>query len=246
MKAVQHQHESAMGYRSVANESENKQTVTNIIDQRPEAAAQQEIQMMADARAVNSAQPPIQMKGGYIPGNKHSNYNSLGSNVCTAGAGFTETQKGNIYDKNEERGSSSSKYKAPMIDDYDDEMLVRNLSYVGTVDHIYPASKGGMNAYDNAQVIDVNKNISVGNDYPKHGFNGTEIYIGHNVTADTGMNQKTIAKGTRFDVSGNGSTATIDMSSKLPDNGNWQDPSKVTMAQAKNWEILPTNIPNPL
>jgi hypothetical protein len=242
---------------------------SGVADQRPSAAAQRQLaQLIAQSPAMASQRKmvelvsggsrmatqrvqlaaiggqgakPIQLMGGYIPG-ANGPYANLGNNVATAGNAFSDNVRNAVLNANS--NNLGNTVNAPQTDDQTGNALVRTYSRIAAIDHIYPAGIGGMNCYRNAQVIDQATNAGIGNTYPKHGYNGARMYMGHAVTAHVpnevdGMNEPedvNIAQGTIFDIEGSGANAEIDMSGTL--DGQRDDPDEVTPQQARNWGIL--------
>ncbi len=204
---------------------------------------------IAETNPQNLNQAPIQTKtvqrmGGYIPA-ADGPYQGLGDNIATIGNAFANNQRTAILDQNENNAGNT--IAANQTDDQTGNSLVREYSDIAAVDHIYPASFGGMNCYRNAQVIDQATNSAIGNTYPKHQYNGARMYMGHAVNAQVpnnvnGNNQVQVVNipaRNIYNINGNGAGATIDMGATLVNQRN--DANAISLANARNWGILGTN-----
>lgn len=143
---------------------------------------------------------------GYIPGNTNGLYAGLGNNLATCGGSFSSQQKNEILFQNKAAGPT------PVNVSYHDDQTglpLGSFFEVAVADHIYPASLGGINAYANAQIISGSTNSSIRNTYPKHGYTGSRLYVGHNWFGYINGKRQSIAQGSIFTINGSGATATV-------------------------------------
>lgn len=147
----------------------------------------------------------IQLVGGYIPGNPAGPYAALGNNFSSPGTDFSAAQKNAILNAN---FGNAQQINVTYQDDHNGNPL-GDYTQVAAIDHIYPKGLGGINAYANAQVIDAHTNSGIGNAYPKHGYNGARLYVGHPWRRNIGGMLYNCPVGTIFSINGNGAGATI-------------------------------------
>lgn len=147
----------------------------------------------------------IQLVGGYIPGNPAGPYAALGNNFSLPGRDFSVFQKNTILNNN---SGHAQQINVTYRDDHNGNPL-GNYTQVAAIDHIYPKGLGGINAYANAQVIDAHTNSGIGNVYPKHGYNGARLYVGHPWTRNIGGIVYNCPVGSIFSINGHGAGATI-------------------------------------
>ena len=150
---------------------------------------------------VISCNKTLQLVGGYIP-NQNGPYVGLGLNMASPNNDFTLFQRNQILTNNSNRGQN-------MINvSYHDDQTQNPLgafNQAAAIDHIYPKQLGGVNAYINAQVIDASTNSRIGNAYPKMGYTGSRLYVGHNWT----LNGMQLPAGSILPIIGNGAQALI-------------------------------------
>lgn len=147
----------------------------------------------------------IQLVGGYIPGNPNGPYAGLGNNVASPETNFSPTQKNNILNAN---SGNALQINVTYHDDNNNNSL-GDYTQVAAIDHIYPKGLGGINAFANAQVIDAHTNSSIGNTYPKHGYNGSRLYVGHTWNAATFGLPHNYPVGSILQINGHGAAARI-------------------------------------
>lgn len=147
----------------------------------------------------------IQLVGGYISGNPVGPYAGLGNNNSSPGTDFSQFQKNTILNAN---SGNAQQINVTYHDDYNDNPL-GNYTQVAAIDHIYPKGLGGINAYANAQVIDAHTNSSIGNTYPKHGYNGVRLYVGYTWSRNINGTQYTYPVGSILQIIGHGAAARI-------------------------------------
>lgn len=172
----------------------------------------------------------IQLVGGYIPGNFVGPYAGQGNNISSPETDFSAIQKNNIFIAN---SGNAQQINVTYHDDHNGNPL-GNYTQVAAIDHIYPKGLGGINAYANAQVIDAHTNSGIGNTYPKHGYNGASLYVGHTWSKNINGTIYTYPVGSILQINGHGAGATI-----TTQFGN------ISLAYARQIELLGTNY-NPI
>lgn len=147
----------------------------------------------------------IQLVGGYIPGNPAGPYAALGNNFSSPGTNFSAAQKNAILNAN---FGNAQQINVTYQDDHNGNPL-GDYTQVAAIDHIYPKGLGGINAYANAQVIDAHTNSGIGNAYPKHGYNGARLYVGHTWNRIINGLPCNYPVGSILNINGQGAAATI-------------------------------------
>ncbi|WP_017326138.1 DUF4157 domain-containing protein [Synechococcus sp. PCC 7336] len=235
--------------------------LTHVLQQQGGRAAQ--LQQVAAGLKKST----IQRQGGYIPTGDGPYGHNFTDGASTAGAGFGQQLKDDIYDLNA-NGVTSEMHELTHIDDDDDEtMLTRDPAVVAQVDHIYPANLGGSSSHRNAQIISQASNNYKSNTYPTDGIwsGGCTVLMGHKATAMGNWRGEAmsfdIPAYETFPVTGKGPAAKIDMSGtalkvtryQQDQTGTWQPSSQktgpgandVTPQEARDLGILPKDIPDP-
>ncbi len=148
-----------------------------------------------------SCNKTLQLIGGYIP-NQNGPYAGLGQNIASPNSDFTQSQRNQILTDNSNRGQNTIN-----VSYHDDQTQnpLGSFNQAAAIDHIYPKGLGGVNAYINAQVIDASTNSQIGNVYPKMGYTGSRLYVGHSWT----YNDMQLPAGSILPINGNGAQALI-------------------------------------
>ena len=150
---------------------------------------------------IISCNKTLQLVGGYIP-NQNGPYVGLGPNMASPNNDFTPSQRNKILTNNANRGQNM--INVSFHDDQTQNPL-GSFNQAAAIDHIYPKKLGGVNAYINAQVIDASTTSRIGNAYPKMGYTGSRLYVGHDWT----LNGMHLLSGSILPIIGNGVQALI-------------------------------------
>jgi hypothetical protein len=199
----------------------------------------------------------MQRLGGYIPDVDGPYGHEFSDGSSTAGAGFGNKLKDDLYDLNAGRVPAENHDLVHISDEDDETMLTRERSAIAEVDHIYPTSLGGSSSHRNAAILSAESNNHNSNAYPKeldNDYDGTRVLMG------TASNAAGVFRGNfvaftvpayqQFEVTNAG---VIDMSGytyNVSTNGgqavNANGPANMTPAEARTLGILPNNIADPV